>query len=99
MLPLKTNLPWKMKVMRVEVKISTYPLLSNVLLEYTMFPAMTTFPLTQSLPTAQVPANHITRLFDISYPSIPLMMKTVPQMIFHLPAPPCHHRISWVMHS
>ena len=29
--------------MRVEVKISTYPLLSNILLEYTMFPVMTTF--------------------------------------------------------
>ena len=58
--PLKANSPWKMKVMRVEVKILTYPLLSDVLLEYTMFPVMTTFPLTQSLHTVGVPASHIT---------------------------------------
>ena len=99
MLPLKTNLPWKMKVIRVEVKISTYPLLSDILLEYTMFPAMKTFPLTWSLTAAWVPASHIASLFEFGYPSIPLMMKTVLQMTFHLLAAPCHHRTSWVLHS
>ena len=73
--------------------------LQCVLLEYTMFPVMTTFLLTQSLPTAQIPASHIEDLFDVGYPSIPLMMKTVLQMTFHLPAAPSHLRNSWVLHS
>ena len=45
MQPLKVNLPWKMKDMRVDVKILTYPLLSEELPESTMFLVMRTFPL------------------------------------------------------
>ena len=84
--------------MRVEVKILTYPLLSGVLLEYTMFAAMT-FPLTWSLSAAQVPASHIASLFNVGFPSTPLKMKKVPPMTFHLLAAPHHHRTSWVLHS
>ena len=42
----------------MEEKISTYPLLSDVLPESTMFPAMTTYLLTLPLHKAQVPASH-----------------------------------------
>ena len=42
MQPLKANLHWKMKVRKVEVRISMCPLLSDMLPGYTMFPAMRT---------------------------------------------------------
>ena len=58
-----------MKDMRVEVKISTYPLLSDELPESTMFPVMTTSPLTLLLHAAQLPASHIISLYDASYHS------------------------------
>ena len=92
MQPLKANLLWKMKDTRVEVKISTYPLLSDVLPESTMFPVMTTFPLTLPLHPAQVPASQIASLFDAGYHSVPQMMKKVLQLTFHPPKAPHHHR-------
>ena len=63
MQPLKANLHWKMKDIRVEVKISTYPLFSDIIPESTMFPVMTTSPLTLLLHAAQVPASHIPSLY------------------------------------
>ena len=96
---LKANSHWKMKDMRVEVKISTYPLLSDVLLESTMFPVMTTLPLTPSLHTAQVPASHIINPYNTGYHSVALMMKTIPQMTFQLLTAPHNHWTSWVLHS
>ena len=85
--------------MRVEVKILTYPLPSDVLPESTMYPVMKTPPLTPPLHTAWVPASHTTNLYDTGYPSVALMMKTVPQLTFlHLPAQ--HHcRALWIFHS
>ena len=70
----------------------TYPLLSDILPEYIMFPVMTTSPLTLPPHVAQVPASHSTNLYDASYPSAPLMMKTVHQLTFHLLTALCHHR-------
>ena len=62
--------------MRVEVKISIYQLLLDVLPEYTMYPMMTTSPLTPPLHAAWVPASHAANLYDAGYPSVVLMMKT-----------------------
>ena len=92
MQPLKANLHWKMKDMRVEVKISTYPLLSDIPPESIMFPVMTTSPLIPLLHAAQLPYNHITSLYDASYHSVPLMMKKVPQLMLHLLTAQHHHR-------
>ena len=76
-----------MKVMRVEVKMLTYPFISDVLPESTMYPVMMTSPLTQPLHTAWVPASHAANLYDASYPSVALMMKTFLQLTSHcLPA-------------
>ena len=72
---LKVNLHWKMKDTGVEVKISTYPLLSDVLPESTMFPVMPTSPLIPLLHTAQLPASHIASLYNADYHSVPLTMK------------------------
>ena len=54
--------------MRVEVKISIYPLPSDILPESIMYPVMTTSPLTPPLHTAWVPASHAANLYDTSYP-------------------------------
>ena len=78
--------------MRVEVKISTYPLLSDELLESTMFPVMKTSPLDLLLHTPQLPASHITSLYAASYHSVTLKMKEVPQLTFHLLTALHHHR-------
>ena len=96
---LKANSHWKVKGMRVEVTISTYPPLSDVLLESTMYPVMATSPLTPSLHKAWVPARHTASLFNTGYPSAPLMIKKVLQLTFHLPAAQRHHRTPWVLHS
>ena len=83
MQPLKANSHWKMKDMRVEVKITTNPLLSDELPESTMFTVMTASPLTLLHHTAQLPASHITSLYDASYHSVALMMKKVLQLTLH----------------
>ena len=49
-------------------------------------------------PHSMVPASHIINPYDASYHSVPLVMKTVPQMTFHLLTAPHHHRTSWVLH-
>ena len=67
MQPLKVNLHWKMKDMRVEVKISTYPLLPDKLPEPTMFPVITTSPLMLLVHVAWVPASHAVNLYDTGY--------------------------------
>ena len=77
MQPLKANLHWKVKDVRVEVKMSTYPLLSDITPESIMFPVMTTPPLTLPLHEAQVPASHITSLYVADYHSVALKMKKV----------------------
>ena len=74
-----------MKDMRVEVKISTYPLLSDELPESTMFPVMDTFPLILLLHAAQLPASHLTSLYIVSYHSVALMMKKVPSTYSTVP--------------
>ena len=99
MQPLKANSHRKMKDMRVAVKISTYPLLSDELQESTMFPVMTTSPLTFLLHAAQPPAIHITSLYNASYHSVALTIEKVMQLPFHLVTAPYHHRIPQVLHS
>ena len=99
MQPFKANLHWKMKDMRVEMKISTYPLLSDELPESTMFSVMTASPLIPQLHTAQLPASHITSLYDAGYHSVPLMIKKILQLTFHLLTAMHHHRTPWVLHS
>ena len=99
MQPLKANSHWKMKVMRVALKLLTYPLLSDVLPEYTMFPAMTTSPLTLPPQVAQVPASHATNLYNASYPSAPLMMNTLHQLTFHLLTALYYHKTPRVFPS
>ena len=89
---LKANLHWKMKDMRVEVKISTYPLLSDELPESAMFPVMKTSPITLLLHTPQLPVSHITSLYTASYHSVALMMKEVPQLTLHWITVHYHHR-------
>ena len=70
--------------MRVAVNFSTYPLLSDELLESTMFPVMKTAP-SNLLPHApQLPASHTTSLYTASYHSVALTMKKVLQLTFHL---------------
>ena len=54
----ESNSHWQTKDMRVEVKVSTYQLLAEVLPKPTMFPVMTASPLTLLLHTAQLPASH-----------------------------------------
>ena len=83
MQPLKANSHWKMKDMRVEVKISPYPLLSDELPESTMFPVMKTSPMTLLLHAPQQPVSHITSLCAASYHSVVLMMKKVWQITLH----------------
>ena len=95
---LKANSHWKTKDMRVEMKISTYPLLWDELPESTMFPVITS-PLTLLLHAAQLPASHITSLFNASYHSVALMMKKVLQLTFHLLTALHHHRSPQVLHS
>ena len=80
-------------------EISTYPLLSNELIESTMFPVITTSPLTLLLHAAQLTASHITNLYIASYHSVALMMKKVLQLTFHLLTALHHHRTPWVLHS
>ena len=80
-----------MKDMRVEVKVSTYQLLSDVLLKSTMFPVMTTSPLILLLHAAQLPTSHVASLYVASFHSVALMMKKVPQLTFHL-LTALHHR-------
>ena len=89
MQPLRANSPWKMKDMRVEVKISTYPLLLDKHTESTMFPVMTASPLTLPPHAAWVSASHAANLYDVGYPSVALMMNTVLQLTFH--CPPAQH--------
>ena len=98
MQPLKANLHWKMKDMRVEVKISTYPLLSDVPLESTMFPVITTFPLIPPLHATPQPASHIVSLHNTGYHSVPLMKKVLP-LTFQLLTAWHHHRTPWVFHN
>ena len=64
-----------MKVMKVAVKILTYPLLPDILPESRMCPVMTTYPLAPPLHTAWVPASHAANPYDASYPSVVLMMR------------------------
>ena len=100
--PLRANSPWKMKDMRVEVKISTYSLLSDELPESTMFLVMKTSPSTLLPHTPQLPASHIASLCTTRYyqvHSVALMMKKVPQFTFHLITTPYHHRTPWVLHN
>ena len=99
MQPLKATSHWKRKDMRVEVKISTYHLPSDVTPGSSMFPVMTTPPLTLPLHAAQVPASHITSLYITDYYSIALKMRTVQQLTFHLLTTPHHHRTSQILHS
>ena len=73
-----------MKDVRVEVKISTYPVLSGEPPESTMFLVRTTSPLIPLLHAAQLPASHITSLYDTGYLSVPLTMKKVLWLTFHL---------------
>ena len=80
-------------------EISTYPLLSDVLPESTMFPVMTTSPFTPPLHAAQVQVHHVASVFDASYQSVLLTMKKAPQLTFHLPKAPHHHRTLWVLNS
>ena len=96
MQPLKANLHMKTKDMRVEVKISTYPLLSDVFPKSTMFPVMTTSPLNLLLHAAQLPASHITKLCTAGYHSVVLTRKKVPQLTFHLLTALHYHRTPWV---
>ena len=61
-----------MKDMRVEVKITTYPLLSDELPESTMFSVMRTSPLNFLPHVPQLPASHITSLYTAGYHSVAL---------------------------
>ena len=99
MQPLRVNSHWKMKDMKVEVKISTYPLLSDKLPETTMFPVMKTSPLNLPPHAPQLPASHITSLYNGGYHSVALMMKKVLQFTFHVITAPYHHRTPCVLHS
>ena len=99
MQPLKANLHWKMKDMRVEVKFSTYPLLSDELLESTMFPVMKISPLDFLLHTEQLPASHIASLYHTGYHSVALKMKEVLQLAFHLLTALHHHSTLQVLQS
>ena len=94
----KANLHWKRRDMRVEAKISTYPLLSDVTPESTMFPVKTTPTLTLPLHAAQVPASHIASLYIANYHSIDLKKK-VQQLTLFLLTALHHHRTSWILHS
>ena len=62
---LKVNSHLKTKDMRVVVKISTYPLLSEEPPESTMFLVMKTSPLIQQHHTACIPVAHVTNLYSI----------------------------------
>ena len=64
----------------------------------TMFPAMTTSSLTPPPHIAQVPASHATNLYDTSYPSIALMMKTFLQLTLHHLPTQYHCRTLWIFH-
>ena len=99
MQPLRANSHWKMKDLRVEVKISTYPLLSQELPESTMFPVMRTSPSTLLHHAPQPPASHATSLSAASYHSVALMIKKVMWLTFHYITVPYHHRTPWVLHS
>ena len=81
-----------MKDMRVKVKISTYPLLSDKLQESTMFPVMKTSPLTLLHHAPQLPASHIISPNAASYHLVALMTKKVVHFTFHLITAPYHHR-------
>ena len=100
MQPLKANLYWKMKDTRVEVKISTYHLPSDVTPESTMFPVMTTPPLILPLHTAQVPGSHIACLYITNYHSIDSEGEVSPavdiitSLQHHIAAEP-----PWILHS
>ena len=98
MQPLREISHWKMKDMRAEVKISTYPLLSDEIPESTVFPVMRTSP-SNLLPHApQLPASHIANLYTAGYHSVALTMKKIPQLTFHPMTLPYHHRTPWVLH-
>ena len=97
MQPLIVNSPWKTKDMRVGVKISTYPLLSDEPPEtYTMLPVAKRSPLTLQLHTAQLPVSHIANLYIASYHSVLLMMNNVLQLTLHLITLLYHHRTPWL---
>ena len=72
-----------MKDMRVEVKFSTHPLLSDELPESIMFPLMKTSPLTLLPHAPQPPVSHIASLYVTSYHSVALMINKVPQLTLH----------------
>ena len=72
-----------MKDMRVEVKISTYPLLSDEHPESTMFPVMKTSPMTLLLHAPQLRVSHIVSLYTASYHSVAQTMKKVLQFTLH----------------
>ena len=65
-----------MKDMRVEVKLLTYPLLSDELPGFTMFSAKKTSPSTLLLHAPQLPASQIASLYAAVYPVADLMTKT-----------------------
>ena len=85
--------------MRVEVKISTYTLLSDKLPESTMFAVMRTSPFNLLSHVPQLPTSHITSLYTTSYHSVAVVMKKVPQFTLHLITAPYHHRTPWILHS
>ena len=58
----------------------------------TMFPVITTSPLTLPLHMAQVLASHAANLYDANYHLEPLMKKAL-QLTLHLHTAPYHHRI------
>ena len=81
--------------MRVEVRISTYPLLSDELPESTMFPVMKTSH-SNLLPHApQLPDGHIASLYTTGYHSVALTTKNDLQFRLHLITAPYHHRTLW----
>ena len=81
---LRANSPWKMKDMTVEVKFSSYPLLSDELPESTMFPVMRTSPLNLLPHVPQLPASHTASLYAAGYHSVALTTKKGLQLTFHL---------------
>ena len=61
----------------MEVSISTYPLLSDELLDSTMFPVMMTSPLNLLLHAVQLPASHIANLDVAGHHLVAVKMKKV----------------------
>ena len=78
------------KDMRVAVKISTFPLLSDKCPEFTMFPVMRTFPSILPLHIPQLHTSQATNLYAVTYHSAVLMRRAPQQST----APCLHHLFS-----